>query len=107
MMNVADQLVARLRQWGVECMFGFSGDGIDPILGALQRAGNSPRLVTARHEESAALMATGYAKWTDGLAASLPPHGPGPPPPPSGLYAARLDRRPVLAIIAQQHRTVL
>src|SRR3954447_12115892 len=106
-MNVADQLVARLRKWGVECMFGFSGDGIDPILGALQRAGNSPRLVTARHEESAALMATGYAKWTDGLGVCLATHGPGAIHLLNGLYDARLDRRPVLAIIAQQHRTVL
>src|SRR3954451_16630525 len=107
MMNVADQLVDRLRKWGVECMFGFSGDGIDPILGALQRAGNSPRLVTARHEESAALMATGYAKWTDGIGVCLATHGPGAIHLLNGLYDARLDRRPVVAIIAQQHRTVL
>src|SRR3954452_24845054 len=104
MMKVAHQLVGRVRKWGVEFMFGFSGDGMDPILGALQRAGNSPRLVTARHEESAALMATGYAKWTDGLGVCLPPHGPGPTPLPNGLYDPRLDRRPALAIIAQQHR---
>jgi len=88
-------------------MFGFSGDGIDPILGALQRAGNSPRLITARHEESAALMATGYAKWTDGIGVCLATHGPGAIHLLNGLYDARLDRRPVLAIIAQQHRTVL
>src|SRR4051794_36644033 len=106
-MNVADQLVDRLRKWGVECLFGYSGDGIDPILGALQRAGNSPRLITARHEESAALMATGYSKWTGGVGVCLATHGPGAIHLLNGLYDARLDRRPVGAIIAQQHRTVL
>src|SRR3954454_22857430 len=106
-MNVADHLVDRLRKWGVECMFGFSGDGIDPILGALQRAGNSPRLITARHEESAALMPTGYAKWTDGLGFCLATHGPGAIHLLNGLYDAKLDKRPVLAIVAQQHQTVL
>ena len=61
---VADALVERLRAWGIHRIFGYSGDGIDPILGAMNRAGGDPQLVTARHEESAAFMATAHAKWT-------------------------------------------
>jgi pyruvate dehydrogenase (quinone) len=61
--KVADSLVARLAAWGVDRIFGFSGDGIDPILAALHRAGR-PTFVAARHEESAAFMATGHSKWT-------------------------------------------
>ena len=65
---VADAVVDRLRSWHTHHIFGYLGDGIDPILGAIRRAGGDPELVTARHEESAALMPTGYAKWTGGAA---------------------------------------
>jgi pyruvate dehydrogenase (quinone) len=106
-MLVADGLIERLRAWGIHRIFGFSGDGIDPILAAINRAGNDPQLVTARHEESAAFMATAHAKWTGGTGCCLATHGPGAIHLLNGLYDAKLDKRPVLAIIAQQHRTVL
>jgi len=103
---VADALVARLHEWGIERIFGYSGDGIDPILGALRRAGK-PELVTARHEESAAFMATAHAKWTGGTGCCIATHGPGAIHLLNGLYDAKLDKRPVVAIVAQQHRSAL
>jgi pyruvate dehydrogenase (quinone) len=66
---VADAIVERLRDWGVQRVFGYAGDGIDPLLAALRRAGGDPEYVGARHEEGAALMATGHAK----LAPTWPP----------------------------------
>jgi pyruvate dehydrogenase (quinone) len=104
---VADALVERLRSWQIHRIFGYSGDGIDPILAAIWRAGGDPELVTARHEESAAFMATGHAKWTGTTGCCLATHGPGAIHLLNGLYDAKLDKRPVLAVIAQQHQTVL
>jgi pyruvate dehydrogenase (quinone) len=104
---VADALVDRLRAWAIDRIFGYSGDGIDPILSALRRAGGHPQLVTARHEESAAFMATAHAKWTGATGCCLATHGPGAIHLLNGLYDAKLDKKPVLAIVAQQHTTVL
>ncbi len=106
-MLVADALVERLQTWGIHRIFGYSGDGIDPILAAMNRADGDPRLVTARHEESAAFMATAHAKWTGGTGCCLATHGPGAIHLLNGLYDAKLDKKPVVAIIAQQHRTAL
>ncbi|HEV7719771.1 MAG TPA: thiamine pyrophosphate-binding protein [Iamia sp.] len=104
---VADALVERLLRWGIGRVFGYSGDGIDPILAAIGRRDGDLELVTARHEESAALMATGHAKWTGGTGCCLATHGPGAIHLLNGLYDAKLDKRPVVAIIAQQHRTAI
>jgi pyruvate dehydrogenase (quinone) len=105
--KVADALLERLRAWGIHRIYGFSGDGIDPILAAMQRAGGDPELVTARHEESAAFMATAHAKWSGGTGCCLATHGPGAIHLLNGLYDAKLDKKPVLALIAQQHRSAL
>jgi pyruvate dehydrogenase (quinone) len=104
---VADALVERLRAWGIHRIFGYSGDGIDPVLAAIRRSNGDPELVTARHEESAAFMATAHAKWTGGTGCCLATHGPGAIHLLNGLYDAKLDKRPVVALIAQQHRSVL
>ncbi len=64
---VADLVVQRLRAWGVHRLFGYPGDGINGFMGALRRAGGDPQLVQARHEENAALMAVGHAKYTGGV----------------------------------------
>jgi pyruvate dehydrogenase (quinone) len=106
-MLVADALIGRLHDWGIRRMFGYSGDGIDPILAALDRSGGSIELVTARHEETAAFMATGYAKWTGETGCCIATHGPGAIHLLNGLYDAKLDKTPVVALIAQQQRTVL
>ncbi len=104
---VADLLVERLRAWGVERLFGYSGDGINSIMGALRRAGGDPELIQARHEETAALMAVGHAKYTGQVGVVTSTQGPGAVHLLNGLYDAKLDHVPVVAIVGQQQTTVL
>jgi pyruvate dehydrogenase (quinone) len=104
---VADLVVDRLRSWGVERVFGYSGDGINSVMGALRRADGNPALVQARHEENAALMAVGHAKFTGGLGVVMSTQGPGAVHLLNGLYDAKLDHVPVVAIVGQQETTVL
>ncbi|MFI5844371.1 thiamine pyrophosphate-requiring protein [Catenuloplanes sp. NPDC051500] len=104
--TVSDVLVERLEAWGVSRVFGYSGDGIDPVLGALRRAGR-PEFVQARHEETAAFMASGHAKYTGEVGVCLSTQGPGAVHLLNGLYDAKLDGKPVVAIVGQQTTTVL
>jgi pyruvate dehydrogenase (quinone) len=104
---VSDVVVERLRAWGVPRVFGYSGDGIDGVIGALRRAGGDPQFVQARHEETAAFMATGHAKYTGTVGVCLSTQGPGAVHLLNGLYDARLDSQPVVAIVGQQTQTVL
>jgi pyruvate dehydrogenase (quinone) len=104
---VADALVERLRTWDVPRVFGYAGDGIDPILAALRRAGGDPEFVQARHEEMAAFMASGHAKYTGLPGVCLATQGPGAIHLLGGLYDAKLDRRPVVAIVGQVVSTAL
>jgi pyruvate dehydrogenase (quinone) len=102
--TVADFLVQRLREWGVRRLFGYSGDGINPVLGALRRAGNQPTFFQVRHEETAALMACAHAKYTGEAGVCLATQGPGAIHLLNGLYDARLDHQPVVAIVGQVAR---
>src|SRR3954469_5306510 len=104
---VADLVVERLRAWGVQRVFGHSGDGINTVLGAIRRAGDEPAFVQARHEENAALMAVGHAKYTGGGGVGVSPQGPGAVHLLNGLYDAKLDNVPVVAVVGQQERSVL
>src|SRR3954468_22429062 len=104
---VADLVVERLGAWGVERVFGHSGDGINTVLGAMRRAGQRPDFVQARHEENAALMAVGHAKYTGNVGVVLSTQGPGAVHLLNGLYDAKLDSQPVVALMGQQDRTVL
>ncbi|MCW2612885.1 MAG: hypothetical protein QOC93_165 [Actinomycetota bacterium] len=104
---VADLVVERLGAWGVHRVFGYSGDGINPVLGALRRAGGDPAFVQARHEEAAAFMAVGHAKYTGGVGVVMSTQGPGAVHLLNGLYDAKLDGQPVVAIMGQQEQTVL
>ena len=104
--TAADVLVRRLSEWGVERVFGYSGDGIDGVIGALRRAGK-PEFVQARHEETAAFMAVGHAKYTGKVGVCLATQGPGAVHLLNGLYDAKLDSKPVVAIVGQQLTTVL
>ena len=106
MATVADGIVQRLDDWGVERVFGYAGDGIDPLLAAIARAG-TVELVTARHEEMAAFMATGHAKYSGGVGVCLATQGPGAIHLLTGLYDAKLDRTPVVAIVGQVSTTAL
>jgi pyruvate dehydrogenase (quinone) len=103
---VADVVVERLQQWGVPRVFGYSGDGVNAVMGALRRSGE-PAFVQARHEEAAAFMAVGHAKYTGGVGVVVATQGPGAVHLLNGLYDAKLDGVPVVALMGQQQRTVL
>jgi pyruvate dehydrogenase (quinone) len=85
----------------VRRVFGNAGDGIDPLLAAFRRADGDPELVTARHEEMAAFMATGHAKYTGEIGVCLATQGPGAIHLLAGIYDAKLDRKPVVALVGQ------
>jgi pyruvate dehydrogenase (quinone) len=106
-MTVADYLLQRLRDWGVENVFGFPGDGINGLLAAWGRAENSPKFVQARHEEMSAFEAVGYAKFTGRLGVCAATSGPGAIHLLNGLYDAKLDHVPVLAIAGQTSRSAM
>jgi pyruvate dehydrogenase (quinone) len=106
-MTVADQLLERLREWDVSRIYGYPGDGINAILGALDAAGNHPELIQVRHEEMAAFMACAHAKFTGQLGVCMATSGPGAIHLLNGLYDAKLDHQPVLAIVGQQAATSL
>ncbi|WP_210479502.1 thiamine pyrophosphate-requiring protein [Naasia sp. SYSU D00948] len=105
--TVSDVVVERLGAWGVDRIFGYSGDGINGFLAALQRADDGPAFVQARHEETAAFMAVGHAKYTGSVGVVTSTQGPGAIHLLNGLYDAKLDGVPVVAIVGQQSRTVL
>src|SRR6266446_4373306 len=102
--TVGDYLVRRLREWGVERLFGYPGDGINGILAALERSKNDPAFIQVRHEEMAAFMACGHAKFSGGVGVCLATSGPGAIHLLNGLYDAKLDHAPVVAIVGQQDR---
>lgn len=106
-MTVGDFLVERLSQWGVTRIFGYPGDGINGVFGALSRARGKIEFIQARHEEMAAFMASAHAKFTGELGVCIATSGPGASHLITGLYDARLDHMPVLAIVGQQARTAL
>jgi pyruvate dehydrogenase (quinone) len=106
-MNVGDFLVRRLSDWGVKRIYGYPGDGINGIMGALDRASDRIEFIQARHEEMAAFMACGHAKFTGEVGVCLATSGPGAIHLLNGLYDAKLDHQPVLAIIGQQARAAL
>ncbi|WP_027132795.1 thiamine pyrophosphate-requiring protein [Geminicoccus roseus] len=105
--TVGDFFWERLHQWGVRHVFGYPGDGINGLLGALQRRGGDIQFIQARHEEMAAFMASAYAKFTGELGVCLATSGPGASHLITGLYDARMDHVPVLAIAGQQARSAL
>jgi pyruvate dehydrogenase (quinone) len=105
--TVADVLLERLREWGVDHVFGYAGDGINGLLAAWERAEDQPRFVQARHEEMAAFEAVGYAKFTGRVGVCTATSGPGAIHLLNGLYDAKLDHVPVVAIVGQTARSAL
>ncbi|MHC4047609.1 thiamine pyrophosphate-requiring protein [Bradyrhizobium sp. 23AC] len=108
--TVSDFIVQRLHQWGVRHIFGYPGDGINGVFGAMNRAqGKDDKIgfVQARHEEMAAFMASAYAKFSGQLGVCIATSGPGASHLITGLYDALLDHQPVLAIVGQQARNAL
>ncbi|MBZ9936944.1 pyruvate oxidase [Mesorhizobium sp. BR1-1-16] len=107
MPNSADILVETLIQWGVKLVFGLPGDGINGVMEALRIRQDRIGFVQVRHEESAAFMASAYAKWTGGLGVCIATSGPGGAHLLAGLYDAKLDQAPVLAITGMQFHDLI
>jgi pyruvate dehydrogenase (quinone) len=105
--TVGDFFWDRLHQWGVRRIFGYPGDGINGLLGALQRSEHPFEFTQVRHEEMGAFMASAHAKFTGGLGVCMATSGPGAAHLMAGLYDARLDHMPVLAIVGQQARSAV
>ena len=105
--TVADFLLTRLNAWGISRIYGYPGDGINGILGALDRARDRIHFVQARHEEMAAFMACAHAKFTGEVGVCLATSGPGAIHLLNGLYDAQMDHQPVVAIVGQQARAAL
>lgn len=106
-MKVSDYILQRLREWDVDRVFSYAGDGINGLLAAWGRAENDPQFVQARHEEMAAFEATGYAKFSGRVGVCAATSGPGAVHLLNGLYDAKLDHVPVVAIIGQTNRTAM
>src|SRR5436190_12255487 len=105
--TVADFLLSRLREWGVRQVFGFPGDGINGLLAAWGRADDDPQFVQARHEEMAAFEAVGFAKFSGQVGVCAATSGPGAIHLLNGLYDAKLDHVPVVAIVGQTARSAM
>ncbi|MDQ2971634.1 MAG: thiamine pyrophosphate-requiring protein [Pseudomonadota bacterium] len=105
--NVSDFLLQRLHEWGVQRIYGYPGDGVNGLMGALDRAGDHFKLVRARHEEMCAFMACAHAKFTGQVGVCMATSGPGAIHLLNGLYDAKLDHQPVVAIVGQSPRTAM
>ena len=105
--TVGDFLVSRLIEWGVTRIYGYPGDGINGILGALDRAQDNLRFIQVRHEETAAFMAGAHAKFTGEVGVCLATSGPGAIHLLNGLYDAQMDHQPVVAIVGQSGRAAI
>src|SRR5436309_6240972 len=99
--TAADVLIDTIHDWGVEVIFGLPGDGINGIMEALRTRQDKVRFIQARHEESAAFMACGYGKYTGKIGCCLATSGPGAIHLLNGLYDAKMDQSPVVAITGQ------
>src|SRR3954451_3436901 len=102
--NVAAYVLDRLHQWGVTRIYGYPGDGINGLLGAFHEEGDKVEFIQTRHEEIAAFAACAHAKFTGEVGVCMATSGPGAIHLLNGLYDAKLDRQPVVAIVGQQKR---
>jgi pyruvate dehydrogenase (quinone) len=105
--TVCDFLVQRLTEWGITRIYGYPGDGISGVTAALREAGDKPRFIQARHEELAAFMACAHAKFTGEVGVCLATSGPGAIHLLNGLYDAKMDHQPVVAIVGQSATSVM
>ncbi len=106
-MTTSDQILHRLADWGVRQVYGYPGDGINGLMGAFDRIGDRMRFIQARHEELAAFMACAHAKFTGEVGVCMATSGPGAIHLLNGLYDAKADHQPVVAIVGQQARMAL
>src|SRR3954468_812133 len=105
--KVSDYILQRLRDWDVDHVFAYAGDGINGLLAAWGRAENRPKFVQARHEEMSAFQAVGYAKFSGRVGVCAATSGPGAIHLLNGLYDAKLDHVPVVALVGQTNRSAM
>lgn len=105
--TVVDYVLQRLREWEVEHVFGYPGDGINALVAASGKARNRPRFIQSRHEEMSAMQAVGYAKFSGRVGVCLATSGPGAVHLLNGLYDAKLDHVPLVAIVGQTARSAM
>src|SRR5437588_6004039 len=105
--TASDFLIKRITEWGLKRIYGYPGDGINGVIGAIDRAGDAIDYVQVRHEEMAAFMACAHAKFTGEVGICLATSGPGAIHLLNGLYDAKMDHAPVVAIVGQQARAAL
>ncbi|MDQ1015182.1 thiamine pyrophosphate-dependent acetolactate synthase large subunit-like protein [Streptomyces afghaniensis] len=105
--KVSDHILERLRDWGVERVFAYPGDGINGLLAAWGRADDNPRFIQSRHEEMSAFEAVGYAKFSGKTGMCAATSGPGAIHLLNRLYDAKLDHVPVVAIVGQTNRSAM
>jgi pyruvate dehydrogenase (quinone) len=105
--NTSDFLLERLVEWGFRRVYGYPGDGINGIMGAFDRVGDKLEFIQVRHEEMAAFMACAHAKFTGEIGLCLATSGPGAVHLLNGLYDAKMDHMPVVAIVGQAATTAL
>src|SRR5437762_3536465 len=105
--TASDFLIRRISEWGLKRIYGYPGDGINGIIGAIDRANGAIEYVQVRHEEMAAFMACAHAKFTGEVGICLATSGPGAIHLLNGLYDAKMDHAPVVAIVGQQARAAI
>src|SRR5690242_5205785 len=105
--TVGDFVVRRLSEWGINRIYGYPGDGINGVFAALRQAGDKPRFIQARHEELAAFMGCAHAKFTGEVGVCIATSGPGAIHLLNGLYDAKMDHQPVVAIVGQSATTAI
>ncbi|GGV81659.1 thiamine pyrophosphate-requiring protein [Streptomyces griseoloalbus] len=106
-MKVSDYILQRLREWEVDHVFAYAGDGINGLLAAWGRADDHPRFIQSRHEEMSAFQAVGYAKFSGKVGVCAATSGPGAIHLLNGLYDAKLDHVPVVALVGQTNRSAM
>src|SRR5215831_3955244 len=107
MTTVGEYVAERLSAWGVERIYGYPGDGINGLIGGLRKNGDKPRFIQARHEELAAFLACAHAKFSRSVGVCVATSGPGAIHLLNGLYDARMDHQPVVAIVGQSARAAI
>src|SRR5690242_5859334 len=105
--TVGDFLIKRINEWGLKRIYGYPGDGINGIIGAIDRADGSVEYVQVRHEEMAAFMACAHSKFTGEVGVCMATSGPGAIHLLNGLYDAKMDHQSVVAIVGQQARAAI
>ena len=105
--SVGQYVMQRLTQWGVQRIYAYPGDGINGLLAGQRKNGDAPRFIQARHEELAAFMASAHAKFTGTVGVCMATSGPGAIHLLNGLYDAKMDHQPVVAIVGQSATTAI